>query len=496
MTEEPTEWAEKYRPKNLTEVAGHRTIINDLVSWANKWETGVPKDKALIFYGKPGVGKTSAAYALAYQMKVAGSASRMGTFDGTSGRRLIILDEADNLHGNYDRGGARAIINVVKGTSQPVILIANEFYQMDPALRLACKPVQFRIINSTAIVFALKAICKKEGIMVGVGVIETIADNANGDLRSAINDLQAMSIGKHELEVDDIITAPRDVKETVFKLMDHVFKAADMRSAQQAAWQVDESPDNLINWIDENLPIGYKDPHDMAAGFFQLARADQFLGRVRRRQNYGLWRYASLLMTGGVSAVRTHSHSGYNKYQAPQFWRKLGQTRAKRNIRDSLAGKVGGICHVSSAYARTDLIWFFKHLMKSKVHSVGLAAELKLDPDEIAFLMDTKPTTKKVGKIYDEAQQLIKDEIEHDIEVFGGFGQEKTDKVQVNRLLEFNETEETGRKNRIEGTDEKDGIKGTGGTDRKDNIDVSHTDADNVDSVVKEKKNQSSLFDF
>ncbi|NOR59423.1 MAG: AAA family ATPase, partial [Methanosarcinales archaeon] len=119
MTEEPTEWAEKYRPKNLTEVAGHRTIINDLVSWANKWETGVPKDKALIFYGKPGVGKTSAAYALAYQMgwdvielnasdqrtagiiqKIAGSASRMGTFDGTSGRRLIILDEADNLHGN------------------------------------------------------------------------------------------------------------------------------------------------------------------------------------------------------------------------------------------------------------------------------------------------------------------------------------------------------------------------------------------------------------
>jgi len=266
-----------------------------------------------------------------------------------------------------------------------------------------------------------------------------------------------------------------------------------MRSAQQAAWQVDESPDNLINWIDENLPIGYKDAHDMAAGYFQLSRADQFLGRVHRRQNYSLWRYASLLMTGGVSAVRTHSHSGYNKYQAPQFWKKLGQTRAKRNIRDSLAGKIGGRCHVSGAYARTDLTWFFKHLMKSKVHSVGLAAELKLDPDEIAFLMDTKPTTKKVGKIYDEAQQLIRDEIEHDIEVFGGFGQEKTEKMQVNSLLEFNETEGTGI---TEGKDEKDGIKGTGGTDRKYEIDVSHTDLDNVDSVAKEKKNQSSLFDF
>ncbi|MDF1557285.1 MAG: replication factor C large subunit [ANME-2 cluster archaeon] len=487
MNAKPLEWAEKYRPRVLTELAGHPNIVKELLGWGQGWEKGIPKDRALILYGKPGIGKTSAAFALANQMewdvielnasdqrtasiiqKVAGSASMMGTFDGTSGRRLVILDEADNLHGNYDRGGARAIINVVKNTKQPLILIANEFYDMDSALRLVCKPVQFRVMNSTTMVNVLKSICRQEGVMAGVGVIEQIADNAGGDLRSAINDLQAIAIGKHELDVDDIVTAPRDTRETVFRAMDKIFKASDMRSAQEAAWHVDESPDNLINWIDENLPVGYTDERDMSAGFCQLSRADQFLGRVRIRQNYRLWRYASLFMTGGVAAVKTRNYTGYNKYQAPQFWKKLGQTRAKRNIRDSLAGKIGGICHVSKRYARSDLIWFFKHMMNSKEHAVDVAAELEMNPDEIAFLLDTKASTKKVKTIYESAQQLIQARVEHDIEVFGGF--KHTAPVDEHQLeLDLIEADNNG--------------------------DADEPLEDNIASKG-DTKNQSSLFDF
>jgi len=481
MSTVPMEWAEKYRPKNLTDLVGHSSIVKELIKWAHEWERGVPKDKALILYGKPGVGKTSAAYALAYEMdwdiielnasdqrtagiiqKVAGSASKMGTFDGTTGRRLVMLDEADNLHGNYDRGGANALINVIKTTSQPIILIANEFYDITPTLRMSCRPIQFRSVSTTSMVTALKNICRNEGVMIGIGVIERIVEGANGDLRSAINDLQAMAIGKRELEVDDMVTAPRDNKETVFKAMDIIFREHDVRAAQEAAWQVDESPEQLIHWIDENLPIGYTKDEDMAAGYFQLARADQFLGRVRRRQNYKLWRYAGLLMSGGVAAVKTQTYPGYKKYQPPQYFRKMGQTKARRNIRDSLAGKIGEHFHVSSEYVRSDLFVFFKQMMRSSDHSVGLAAELKLNPDEIAFLLESKPS-KKVEKIYQAAQQLIQDEVEHDIEMFGRFTHMKE-----------------GKEIKTE----------------PDEIPINIEPEEPVGSSNEEEKNQSSLFDF
>jgi replication factor C large subunit len=438
MNKELLDWTEKYRPGNLTEVIGHNKVIKDLLQWAQEWERAIVKDKALILYGKPGIGKTSAAFALAFQMdwdlielnasdqrtakiiqKIAGSASKMGTFSGISGRRLIILDEADNLHGNFDRGGARAIIQVIKQSSQPIILIANEFYEIDSALRLACRAVQFRALSSSSIVSVLKNICHKEGVMVGIDVLQDLSVSAGGDLRSAINDLQAVAIGKDTIEVRDIVTASRDTRETVFKAMDKIFRGHDLRSAQEASWHLDESPEDLINWIDENLPIGYTGNTQIASGFFMLSRADIFLGRVRRRQNYGFWRYASLLMTGGVASIG--KHSGFIKFQSPSYWRKLAQTRAKRNIRDSTAGKIGMLCRVSKRYARSDLIWFFKYIMKSKKHSIGLAAELDLNPDEIAFLLDSKPATKKVENIYDSARQMIREEVEHDIEVFGGF---------------------------------------------------------------------------
>jgi len=122
----------------------------------------------VIVHGSPGVGKTSAAHALASDMgwpvmelnasdsrgadvieKIAGEAAKSRTLTaGEAGRRLVILDEADNFHGNADYGGSREVTRVVKDANQPIVLVANEFYDMSQSLRNACETIEFRTFRS------------------------------------------------------------------------------------------------------------------------------------------------------------------------------------------------------------------------------------------------------------------------------------------------------------------------------------------------------------
>jgi len=418
----PVKWTEKYRPGTLREVLGNNKAVEELRKWAASWEAGRPEIRAAIMYGSAGVGKTSAALALAKELdwdaiemnasdirtagmiqKVAGPASRSSTFSGQ--KRLIILDEADNLHGTADRGGAAAMLRLARETRQPLLLIANEYYEIEKPLRDASMGIQFRSIRSTTIASALREICRKEGISCDPDALELIAERAGGDIRSAINDLQAAAEGASHFSLEDVATAERDVRESIFKVLEIIFKGSAAREALQAAYTLDESPEDLVHWVDENLPLAYQG-EDLFRGYESLARSDIFLGRVRRRQVYGLWRYASYLMTGGVQAARAGHRHGYIAFRPPGLWRRLAQSRRARGIRDSAAKKIGGRCHVSASFVRAELMGFMGLLLKEKKTAVGLAAELDLDAEEIALLIGSTPSTKKVQSIFEEAQKM------------------------------------------------------------------------------------------
>jgi replication factor C large subunit len=426
-------WTEKYRPDTLKQVLGNGKAIDELRAWAESWERGRPITGAAILYGPAGTGKTSAALALAREFdwdyiemnasdartagmieKIAGPASRSMTFSGK--KRLVILDEADNLHGSADRGGAAAMLRLVRDTRQPVLLIANEYYEIDKPLRDAAKGIQFRSVRSTTIAQALREICRTEGVDCDPDALMMIAERAGGDMRSGVNDLQAAAQGQSALRPEDVATAERDVKSSIFRVLEVIFKGNSAQEALQASYALDESPEDLIGWVDENLPLAYKD-EDLWRGYERLARADVFLGRVRVRQSYGLWRYASFLMTGGVQAAKAAARHGYVAFRPPSRWRQMGQTRKARSIRDSAAKKIGRHCHLSAAFVRAELMGFIGLLLADKRKAIALAAELDLDADEIALLLGSTPSTKKVQNIFEGAMKLREAEEYQDIEL-------------------------------------------------------------------------------
>ncbi len=429
-------WTEKYRPVSLKQVLGNGKAISELQEWAEAWDRGAPITGAAILYGPAGTGKTSAALALAEEhdwdyiemnasdartagaiQRIAGPASMSSTFSGK--RRLVILDEADNLHGNADRGGAAAMLKLVRGTGQPVLLIANEYYEIEKPLRDAAKGIQFRSVRSTTIAQALREICRAEGISCDPDALELIAERAGGDLRSAINDLQAAVQGQTNLSLEDVATADRDVKASIFKVLDVIFKGENATEALRASYNLDESPEDLVHWIDENLPLAYQGA-DLFRGYDSLSRADVFLGRVGRRQNYGMWRYAGFMMTGGVQAAKEKRRHGYIAFRPPGLWRRMGQSKRARNIRDSAAKKIAGRVHLSARYVRAELMGFIGLLLKDKRLAPKVAAELDLNVDEIALLMGSTPTTKKVQAVFEEAQSIREAEAVEDIELAWG----------------------------------------------------------------------------
>jgi len=394
------DWTERYRPDTLADVRGNNKSVKQLRGWAEDWEDG-DREPALV-HGAPGVGKTSAVHALANDMgwtvvemnasdartadaveEVAGEATRSAGLTG--GRTLVVMDEADNLHGNADRGGSRAVTEMLKTASQPVVLIANDPYEMSRSLRNACREIEFGNVTARSILPVLRDICNEEGVEYEKEALKSIADANSGDLRGAIHDLQAVAEGRDAVTVDDVsATGGRDTTEDIFEFLDTVVKGDDFGTALRDARDVDESPDDMVHWLDENVPKVYTGD-ELAEAYRRLSRADVFLGRTRATQNYSLWRYANDNMVG-VQTARRGGGGGWTRYSPPSTFRRLGRTRGERDTRDSTARKIGEASGASMASARDDIFPYVRVLFEDEETAARIAASLGLSADELAYL--------------------------------------------------------------------------------------------------------------
>ena len=417
------DWTEKYRPETLAEVRGNNKARDALKKWADTWDD---HREAVVLYGSPGVGKTSAAHALANDMgwnvmelnasdartadvieRVAGEAAKSGTLTaGDAGRRLVVLDEADNLHGSADRGGAAAITSLVKEAGQPIVLIANEYYEMTNGLRNAAQDIEFRDVSKRSIVPVLRDVCRKEGIDFEEAALKAIAEETSGDLRSAVNDLQALAEEDGELREEDVVTGERDTTKDIFDFLDELIKEKDAQGALQASYDVDETPDDLISWVDENVPKDYQGG-ELADAYEFISNADRWLGRVRATQNYSYWRYAGDNMTAGVAAARREPKGGWTRYSPPSYWSQLGRSRGRRNTRDHIAEQIAEEHGVSVATARREIMPYLAAITyhcNNREATVAMAARYEMDAKHVAFVTGSGKDTNKVQDIVEEAR--------------------------------------------------------------------------------------------
>ena len=137
-------WTDKYRPQTLDEVVGNNKEKKIIIDWVNNWKNGNPQNP-LLLVGPPGIGKTTLALVIAKDFsehielnasdkrsqdvikRTIGESSSSRSLFGDE-YKLIIMDEVDGIHGTNDRGGVKAIGDIIKNSKHPMILIANDFY--------------------------------------------------------------------------------------------------------------------------------------------------------------------------------------------------------------------------------------------------------------------------------------------------------------------------------------------------------------------------------
>ncbi len=228
-------WVEKYRPKDLSEVIGQQEITKRLSRYVSN--QNVPN---MMFSGPAGVGKTSAAVALATELFGEHFGQNFLELNASDDRgigivrknikdfartlafntkfKIIFLDEADALTPEAQQALRRTMEKYTKTCR--FILNVNYSSKIIAPIQSRCVIFRFRPLSSKDVDARLDVIAKNEGLKIAKDALVAINYVSEGDMRKAVNVLQASSTLEKDISEKIVYSVssrarPEEVKELI-----------------------------------------------------------------------------------------------------------------------------------------------------------------------------------------------------------------------------------------------------------------------------------------
>ena len=399
-------WVEKYRPETVAEIVGNEDAKTHFI----KWLIQNRRKKAVLLYGPSGIGKTALVHAAARVfafnviemnasdvrtkkaiVKTVGPSTNIASLDRFFRHikgNLLFLDEIDGVYGRGDYGGVSAIVKLIRESKIPIVMTANitDIQRLRPILKL-CFLIKFRRIRPPLIIALLIKICQEEGISFEIDDLYKIVQCSQGDVRSAINDLQTLNDGKIIVCSKDMQCIPvRNRSLDVFNTLRGMFSAKSLEEALKILNSSLVDYDTLLLTIHDNLPHYYRDPVSLAVAYDVLSRADIFRGRIGR-EKWWLLRYVFELLAQST-VFSSGEFQPFDLVYPPTKRMVMYWTSGQRVTLSTICAKIGSNCHISKRSANLECIPFLKIMLRTKSNKAyQIASSLELDKVSVDFLL-------------------------------------------------------------------------------------------------------------
>ena len=369
-------WSEKYRPQRLIDLIGNEDARKSFVEWFKKWRKGT---KPLLLVGPPGIGKTT----------MANLASRDFNFDMISlnasdvrnkkniqeilepvlgnqtvlGQPMIFIDEVDGIHGRSDYGGVEALINILKESTIPIILAANNgSSDKMKKIKKVVKTIVLRPLPPRLLRLYLNMILEKENAQINPGILIKLISESNGDIRSMLNSSQALVTGFEPFTERTFESL--DIEEGI----NAFYKSQSIDEARAVLYSMRIDPREKINAFYSSI-ITSSISHLEMENFLQvISEADLLYGRIMKTQEWRLLRYLDSILLGLYKKDTTIRYSQYNL-----SWQVLNRLRWDGSKFKSISKNLSKQLHISSSTFATFYLPYILFCMKNNF------LELELD---------------------------------------------------------------------------------------------------------------------